>query len=36
VFHPDGARDVERDRFTEGSYAVVANTTQALEVLRPQ
>ncbi|MGO9248180.1 MAG: glycosyltransferase, partial [Solirubrobacteraceae bacterium] len=36
VFHPGGAGDVERDRFTEGSYAVVANSTELLNGLRQQ
>jgi glycosyltransferase involved in cell wall biosynthesis len=34
VFHPGGSGDVERDRFTEGAYAVVANTTEPLDALR--
>lgn len=34
VFHPGGSGDVERDRFTEGSYAVVANTTERVDTLR--
>ena len=34
VFHPGGSGDVERDRFTEGSYAIVANATESLDGLR--
>jgi glycosyltransferase involved in cell wall biosynthesis len=33
VFHPGGTGDVERDRFTEGSYAVVASPTELLDGL---
>ncbi len=32
VFHPGGVGDVERDRFTEGAFAVVANTTERIAV----
>jgi glycosyltransferase involved in cell wall biosynthesis len=34
VFHPGGSGDVERDRFTEGSYAVVANASEPVDALR--
>jgi SAM-dependent methyltransferase len=34
VFHPGGTGDVEQDRFTEGAFAVVANTTKPVEALR--
>jgi len=34
VFFPGGTGDVERDRFSEGSYAVVANSTELLDGLR--
>ncbi len=34
VFHPGGSGDIERDRFSEGAFAVVANTTASLDALR--
>jgi len=35
VFHPGGTGDIERDRFSKGSYAVVANSTELLDDLDP-
>lgn len=34
VFHPGASGNVERDRFTEGAYAVVANPTEPMETLQ--
>jgi hypothetical protein len=35
VFHPNGSGDVERDRFLQGEYAVVAGPEVALRDLAP-
>jgi SAM-dependent methyltransferase/glycosyltransferase involved in cell wall biosynthesis len=36
VFHPGGCGDVEHDRFSEGAFTVVANTTESLPMTVPE